>query len=287
VKPLSVLAGESTVALLRSAEAHFAAGDLPAARDALERALTQAASDHERLEILGDLAVVSFTQEQPQTAERYAADALDIDPDHPEARTILDRCIKLREERAYEQVRPMVETRIAEFASISTCVRVEGVAEVLQATLLNGRGRVRLGAGVRFGIVASPGFLSGYGYVDARSLDSVIEIGAGTTFNNNVCIVSEGGGIRIGSNCLFGVDVTIVDSDGHDLHPERRTTGEPATAPVHIGDNVFVGNGVRVNKGVSIGSDTVIGAGSLVTSSLPGGVVAGGVPARVLRALDG
>jgi acetyltransferase-like isoleucine patch superfamily enzyme len=35
--------------------------------------------------------------------------------------------------------------------------------------------------------------------------------------------------------------------------------------------------------GVTIGEDTVVGAGAVVTRDLPAGVVAAGVPARVLR----
>jgi maltose O-acetyltransferase len=34
---------------------------------------------------------------------------------------------------------------------------------------------------------------------------------------------------------------------------------------------------------VTIGQDTVVGAGAVVTCDLPAGVVAAGVPARVLR----
>jgi maltose O-acetyltransferase len=38
-----------------------------------------------------------------------------------------------------------------------------------------------------------------------------------------------------------------------------------------------------VNPGVTIGQDTVVGSGAVVTRDLPAGVVAAGVPARVLR----
>jgi maltose O-acetyltransferase len=37
---------------------------------------------------------------------------------------------------------------------------------------------------------------------------------------------------------------------------------------------------------VTIGDDTVVGAGAVVTRDLPAGVVAAGVPARVLRQID-
>ena len=39
-------------------------------------------------------------------------------------------------------------------------------------------------------------------------------------------------------------------------------------------------------KGVSIGVGTLVGAGSLVSKSLPSGVVATGVPARVIREIN-
>jgi maltose O-acetyltransferase len=41
---------------------------------------------------------------------------------------------------------------------------------------------------------------------------------------------------------------------------------------------------VIVRPGVTVGADTVVGAGSVVTRDLPG-VVAMGVPARVVREL--
>ena len=50
-----------------------------------------------------------------------------------------------------------------------------------------------------------------------------------------------------------------------------------------VGDNVWLGGGVILCPGVTIGDDTVVGAGAVVTRDLPAGVLAGGVPARVLR----
>jgi maltose O-acetyltransferase len=42
---------------------------------------------------------------------------------------------------------------------------------------------------------------------------------------------------------------------------------------------------VFVCPGVTIGKDTVLGAGAVVTRDLPGGVLAVGNPARVVRSL--
>ena len=42
---------------------------------------------------------------------------------------------------------------------------------------------------------------------------------------------------------------------------------------------------VVVLKGCTIGAGTVVAANSVVTRSLPAGVIAGGIPARVIREL--
>ena len=95
--------------------------------------------------------------------------------------------------------------------------------------------------------------------------------------------------VRIGSGCLIGANCLVTDCDFHALKPEgRRHNSDPADigcAPVVIGDNVWLGANVTVLKGVTIGRDTVVAAGSVVTKSLPEGVLAAGVPAKVIRKL--
>ena len=54
---------------------------------------------------------------------------------------------------------------------------------------------------------------------------------------------------------------------------------------VELGEDVFVGDRVLILKGVKIGAHSVIGAGGVVSSSIPGGVIATGNPARVIGEL--
>jgi len=75
------------------------------------------------------------------------------------------------------------------------------------------------------------------------------------------------------------------DSDFHELHPDRRRGGTPKMAPVELAENVFVGDGALILKGVTVGAHSVIGAGSVVTSSVPEGVIVAGNPAKVVREL--
>ena len=86
---------------------------------------------------------------------------------------------------------------------------------------------------------------------------------------------------------LIGADVMIADTDFHEVDVIARRH-LPIPAPVEsdavtIGDDVFLGARSIVLKGASIGNGSVIAAGSVVTGAIPAGVVAGGVPARVLR----
>ncbi len=177
--------------------------------------------------------------------------------------------------------------RIWKYQALSTCSRVAGSPIRRQPLLLMGPGQITIGRGVEFGWPTSEGFHTGYCHVEACTPESIIEIGDKAEINNNAFIKSEGPGIVIGAHALLGSRVVIYDSDFHELDPRRRRGGTPATGRVQLGENVFIGDRVMILKGVTIGADSVIGAGSVVTSSIPGGVIAVGNPARVVRELDG
>jgi acetyltransferase-like isoleucine patch superfamily enzyme len=186
--------------------------------------------------------------------------------------------------------RPAIEglaqrPRVWKYRVLSTCPRLSGTPIILQPVLFVGPGEIVLGDSVQFGWKNSPLFYSGYCYVEASRSEARIELGDRVEFNNNSMIKSEGAGIRVGADGLFGAHVEIFDSNFHDLDPARRRGGEQRMAPVDIGPNVFVGMSVKVLKGVTIGADSVIGAGAVVTSSIPAGVIAAGNPARVIREL--
>ena len=70
----------------------------------------------------------------------------------------------------------------------------------------------------------------------------------------------------------------------HDIDPEKRYMLDPA--PIHIGKRVWIGSNVVVTKGVTIGDNSVIAAGAVVTKDVPANVVAGGVPAKVLKQIS-
>ena len=59
----------------------------------------------------------------------------------------------------------------------------------------------------------------------------------------------------------------------------------PLTAPVIIGDDVWVGANSTILPGVTIGDFSVVAAGSVVIKDIPSGVLVAGNPAIIKKRL--
>jgi acetyltransferase-like isoleucine patch superfamily enzyme len=81
--------------------------------------------------------------------------------------------------------------------------------------------------------------------------------------------------ITLEENCLIGYNATILC---HEFLPEEYRIG-----PVVIGKNALISANTTVLAGVRVGPNTIVSAASLVNRDLPPNVLAGGVPARVIR----
>ena len=106
------------------------------------------------------------------------------------------------------------------------------------------------------------------------------------------CTFLDDNKIVIGDNALIAPNVQIYTA----FHPASATDRfEPPredgsfafcktqTAPVIIGDNVWIGGGAIILPGVTIGDNVVIGAGSVVTKDIPSNKIAFGNPCRLVR----
>lgn len=106
-------------------------------------------------------------------------------------------------------------------------------------------------------------------YVHMVAMDK-IEIG------DNVLMASH---IFISDNSHGSYKCNLQDSDPMVPPTER----EYVTAPIKIGNNVWIGEGVCIMPGVSIGEGSVIGAHSIVSKSIPEFSIAVGTPAKVIK----
>jgi acetyltransferase-like isoleucine patch superfamily enzyme len=120
--------------------------------------------------------------------------------------------------------------------------------------------------------------------ISTLNSDSSVSIGEECGFSGTV--IAAYSKIIIGNRVICGANTTITDTDWHAISSRDRTLNVPAnSAPVVIEDDVWLGLNVLVLRGVTIGAGTMVGAGSIVTQSLPAGVVAAGQPAKVLRTI--
>ncbi|HEX7693935.1 MAG TPA: sugar O-acetyltransferase [Sphingomonas sp.] len=111
-----------------------------------------------------------------------------------------------------------------------------------------------------------------------------IRIGRNVFINQN-CTIYDLGGVEIGDDVLIGPNVSIITS-GHPLEPSQRRAAVTAS-PIAIGRNVWIAAGATVTGGVTIGENSVVAAGAVVTRDVPPNTLVAGVPARVVRTLEG
>jgi acetyltransferase-like isoleucine patch superfamily enzyme len=136
------------------------------------------------------------------------------------------------------------------------------------------------------GITLGKGVFLGRGTI-LSCKDGDIDLGDHVNIGFNSEVFS-GSRVTVGAHGLFAAYTYLVGG-GHEfsradvpvIEQERVSQG------ITLGENVWLGTGVKVLDGVTIGRNVVVGAGAIVTKNLPDGVVAAGMPARVVRRRDG
>jgi len=99
-------------------------------------------------------------------------------------------------------------------------------------------------------------------------------------FINSCCHFQDQGGIYIGDGCLIGHCVVLATLN-HDHDPAKRQNLHHA--PIRIGNGVWIGAHATITAGVTIGDNAIIAAGAVVTKDVPANMIAGGVPAKLIK----
>lgn len=92
----------------------------------------------------------------------------------------------------------------------------------------------------------------------------LIEIGNNVALTKGVMIHTHGGG-RVARTCIPNFDIF---------------------GKVVIKDGAYIGSGTQVMPGVTIGEGSLVAAGSIVTKSVPPGVVVAGNPAKYVCTVE-
>lgn len=113
-------------------------------------------------------------------------------------------------------------------------------------------------------------------------IGSDVTVGAGTVIMAGSCINS---GSRIGAHCIVNTGA-VLDHDSMLGDYASVAPGVTTGGLVSIGLFSSIGVGTSIIHAVTIGDHTVIGAGAVVVADVPGGVVAYGVPCKVIRSRE-
>jgi maltose O-acetyltransferase len=150
------------------------------------------------------------------------------------------------------------------------------VGNRVRASMLRWAG-VRIAAGTVIG--------GGLTIVGGRRPDQRVTIGANCWINAG-CYLDANGTVEIGDDVAIAQQVLILTTT-HRIAGEVRRAGETTKAPVRIEDSAWIGARATILPGVTVGRGSIVAAGAVVNADVPADTVVAGVPARVIRELDG
>ena len=101
----------------------------------------------------------------------------------------------------------------------------------------------------------------------------------GSGYINRFCHIKCYSEINIGDNVVISENVSMWDSDVHEVLNYNHSM----TEPINIGNHVWIGTNTIILKGVNIGNNSIIGAGSVVNRDIPDNCLAAGNPAKVIK----
>jgi acetyltransferase-like isoleucine patch superfamily enzyme len=119
-------------------------------------------------------------------------------------------------------------------------------------------------------------------YAEVKSRGNLV-IGDSLSMNSFSRIVCHDR-IEIGDNVVIAQFVSILDHDhAYAFKDGAMTLGGYLTAPVRIGNNVWIGDKVTIVRGATIGDNVIIGANTVVHKEVPSNCVVVGSPFRIVK----
>ncbi len=184
-----------------------------------------------------------------------------------------------------------------------TMLRMDGPAAIEKDVRLRYASHIRLGAGSYLdervyihacpaGVEIGPRTLVMHGAIlhvyNFRNLPHAgIRIGSDSLVGEYTVIRGQGG-VTIGDRVYTSPHSQVIAVNHVFDDPQRPFVEQGITAQgIVIEDDVWIGSAAVITDGVRVGRGAVVAAGAVVTADVPPHTVVGGVPARVLKEIDG
>jgi len=101
-------------------------------------------------------------------------------------------------------------------------------------------------------------------------------------------VIRGQGGVQIGDRVYTSPFTQIIAVNHVFDDPNRPFVDQGITAEgIVIEDDVWLGAGAIITDGVRVGKGAVVAAGAVVTKDVPPHTVVGGVPAKIIKDIDG
>jgi acetyltransferase-like isoleucine patch superfamily enzyme len=179
-----------------------------------------------------------------------------------------------------------IDVHVESTARVGLGVRVELARSTHNVLTIGARTRVVSGAQLSF----NGGTLELGGDCLVRRMATFqvsgdVHIGAEVLVSTGVVIHCEES-VRIGAQSVLSEYTTVADSRHVRTPPGTPIYHSTTSAPVVVGDNVWVASHVVITSGVTIGDQAIVGGGAVVTKDVAPWWLAAGNPARPVRELS-
>lgn len=197
--------------------------------------------------------------------------------------------------RGYQHLKTIIRLTFWQWYHIHYCLANNVIFAERKSVLFNGRSVISISPKAKVTIgkafYCNSGPESGIGVTPTKisvSEGATLRIGDFAGISSTTILVKNS--VVIGNHVNIGGGSFINDSnhhstDWHDRADRKRDVQNAKSAPIVIGDYVFIGARCMILKGVTIGEKTIIAAGSVVVKDIPANCMAGGNPCKVIKYL--
>jgi maltose O-acetyltransferase len=119
--------------------------------------------------------------------------------------------------------------------------------------------------------------------VGSKNLAMNLHVGQDCWINIG-CYFDLGDLIMIGDRVGIGQEVMLLTTT-HQIGDHHRRVGPKQTAPIHIGNGVWLGARCTILPGVTVNDGAIVGAGALVLTDVPPDTLVAGIPAKHIHSL--